>query len=57
MKEGYEKAESAPGRIPENILWLRDTFRDIAGLLGYRIQMKMTISDQKTRKKWEVEIK
>ena len=39
---------------PENVSWLRQTFIDIAKLLGYKLEMTATVTDIKTRERWTI---
>lgn len=55
--EGYRdptagEAIHEADKEPDNIHWLRKTFREIAGLLGYEIVGRVVIRDRKTKRTW-----
>lgn len=56
-KEGYRdptagEAIKGADKEPDNIRWLRKTFVEIAGLLGYEIVGRIVIRDRKTKRTW-----
>ena len=55
--EGYRyptagKAIHEADKEPDDIRWLRKTFHEIAGLLGYEIVGRVVIRDRKAKRTW-----